>query len=285
MIGAALLAGGLLVAQGPQANTQGKAKSAVKAAPPDATQSPASRPRPKTVTPQTYTAAQVQAGELRFGGQCGFCHGRDAAGGEQGPDLTRSELVSQDLRSDKIGPVVRTGRVDAGMPSFPLNDADLTAITAFLHKQMDDAATLGGGRRSVEPEDLATGNAADGRAYFSGAGGCSGCHSATGDLAGIGRRYQGLTLLQRMLYPSGRPAPALPKATFTLPSGQTVIAPLSAEDEFTVTVMDPLSAPQTYQRNAVKVKIENPMSAHFDQLGKYTDAAMHNIYAYLETLK
>ena len=150
---------------------------------------------------------------------------------------------------------------------------------------MDEAATLGGGRRSVEPEDLATGNAADGRAYFNGAGGCSGCHSATGDLAGIANRFQGLTLLQRMLYPSGRPAPALPEAIFTLASGQTVIAPLTAEDEFTVTVIDPAGAPQTYQRSAVKVKIDNPMSAHFDQLGKYTDAAMHNVYAYLETLK
>jgi len=150
---------------------------------------------------------------------------------------------------------------------------------------MDQASILGGGRRSVEPEDLATGNAADGRAYFNGAGGCSGCHSATGDLAGVARRYQGLTLLERMLYPSGRPAPAPPKAIFTLASGQTVIAPLTAEDEFSVTVLDPLGAPQTYQRNAVKVKVENPMAAHFEQLSKYTDASMHNIFAYLDTLK
>ena len=88
-----------------------------------------------------------------------------------------------------------------------------------------------------------------------------------------------------MLYPSGRPAPAPPKAIFTLASGQTVVAPLTAEDEFTVTVLDPLGAPQTYQRNAVKVKIDNPMAAHFEQLGKYTDASMHNVFAYLDTLK
>jgi cytochrome c oxidase cbb3-type subunit 3 len=284
-MGAALLAGGLLIAQGPPPNAAGKGKNVAKAAPRDASQSPASQPRLKTLTPQTYTAEQIQSGELRFGAQCGFCHGRDAAGGEIGPDLTRSELVAQDVRGDKLGPLVRTGRVDAGMPAFPLSDADLTQIVAFLHRQMDEFATLGGGRRSVEPEDLATGNTADGRAYFNGAGGCSGCHSAVGDLAGIAKRYQGLTLLQRMLYPSGRPAPALPKAIFTLASGQTVVAPLTAEDEFTVTVMDPLGAPQTYKRTAVKVKIENPMAAHFEQLGKYTDASMHNVYAYLDTLK
>lgn len=284
LIGAVLLAGGLLLAQSPQPTTAGKAKTAPKG-PPDPSQSPAARPRPKTATAQTYTAAQVQAGETRFGAQCGFCHGRDAAGGEQGPDLTRSEVVSADVRGDKIGAVVRSGRVEQGMPAFPLSDADLTAITAFLHKQMDEAATLGGGRRSVAPEDLRTGNAADGRAYFNGAGGCSGCHAPSGDLAGIASRYQGLALLQRMLYPSGRPAPALPKATFTLASGQTVVAPLSGEDEFSVTVLDPLGMAQTYPKTAVKVKIDNPLSAHFDQLGKYTDTAMHNVYAYLETLK
>ncbi len=285
IVAAALLAGVLLMAQGPQANAQGKGKNVGKAAPRDASQSPASQPRLKTVTPQTYTAEQIQTGELRFGAQCGFCHGRDAAGGETGPDLTRSELVAQDVRGDKLGPLVRTGRVDAGMPAFQMSDAELIPIVGFLHRQMDTASTLGGGRRSVEPEDLATGNAADGRAYFNGVGGCSGCHSATGDLAGIARRYQGLTLLERMLYPSGRPAPAPPKAVFTLASGQTVVAPLTAEDEFTVTVMDPLGAPQTYQRNAVKVKIEDPMAAHFEQLGKYTDASMHNVLAYLDTLK
>jgi len=277
MIGATLLTAALLLAQAPQPD-QGKAKR-------DPKQSPASQPRLKTATPQTYTAEQIRAGELRFGAQCGFCHGRDAAGGEQGPDLTRSELIAQDVRGDKVGPLVRAGRVDAGMPSFKLSDSDLTAIVAYIHQQMDEASTLGGGRRSVEPEDLATGNAADGRAYFDGAGGCSRCHSATGDLKGIAARYQGLNLFQRMLYPSGRPAPAPPKAIFTLASGQTIVAPVTAEDEFTVTVMDPLGNPQTYQRNAVKVQIENPIVAHFEQLGKYTDASIHNVLAYLDTLK
>src|SRR5436190_13891496 len=119
MIGAAALAIGLLVAQVPQPNAQEKGKR-------DTTQSPASQPRLKTATPQTYTAEQIRAGELRFGAQCGFCHGRDAAGGEQGPDLTRSELIAQDLRGDKLGPLLRTGRVDAGMPSFKLSDSELT---------------------------------------------------------------------------------------------------------------------------------------------------------------
>ena len=273
MIGAAVLVGSLALAQAPSRSSR------------DSSQSPAAAPRPKEATAQTYPAAQIQAGEQRFAAQCGFCHGRDAAGGESGPDLTRSELVAQDVRGDKIRPLVRAGRPDAGMPSFALSDAELNSIVAFVHNQMDQFAKLGGGRRTVEPADLATGNAADGRAYFNGAGGCSQCHSATDDLAGIASRYRGLALLQRMLYPSGRRAPAPPKAIFTLESGQTITAPLVAQDEFSVTVLDPLGARQTYQRDAVHVKIDDPMAAHFTQLGKYTDATMHNVFAYLDTLK
>jgi cytochrome c oxidase cbb3-type subunit 3 len=86
-----------------------------------------------------------------------------------------------------------------------------------------------------------------------------------------------------MLYPSGNRDSAT--ATFLLPSGDKVVAPVAAEDDFSVTVLDPLGARQTYEKSAVKVKIEDPLATHFDQLGRYTDADMHNVYAYLETLK
>jgi cytochrome c oxidase cbb3-type subunit 3 len=171
------------------------------------------------------------------------------------------------------------------MPSFKLSDADVGAIVAFIHDQKTKSESLGGGRRSVTAEDLSTGDAAAGRRYFTGAGGCSGCHSPTGDLAGVAKRYEGLALLQRMLYPSGRPAPGRPKVTLTLASGQTLTAPLDNEDEFTIVILDARGTRQTYQKDGVKFKIDNPMSAHFEQLGKYTDSDMHNVFAYLETLK
>jgi cytochrome c oxidase cbb3-type subunit III len=251
---------------------------------PDPARSPASKSPPKTLTPQSYPVEQVRAGEGRFASECGFCHGRDAAGGETGPDLTRSQLVAEDARGDKLGPLIRAGRPEAGMPAFSLSDTDLGAIVAFIHDRKTQAETLSGGRRSVEPGDLTTGSAEAGKRYFEGAGSCSRCHSATGDLAGIATRYRGLTLLERMLYPSGRPAPKRPKATVSLASGQ-VSGDLISEDEFTIVVADSAGARQTYQKNAVKFTIDDPMSAHFDQLGKYTDDDMHNVFAYLDTLK
>lgn len=220
-------------------------------------------------------------GQTRFGDECGFCHARDAAGAESGPDLTRSVLVAEDLRGDKIGPLLRTGRVDKGMPAFDLNEAELGAIVAFIHDQKTKGEAVGGGRRNVDVSDLETGNAEAGQKYFSGAGNCSKCHSATGDLAGVGTRFRGLPLLQRMLYPTG----VRSKVTVTLASGETVTGAVSSRDEFTISVTDPAGATRTWPVNDVKFTIDPGMAAHFEQLGKYTDDDMHNVYAYLQTLR
>jgi cytochrome c oxidase cbb3-type subunit 3 len=247
-------------------------------------QSPASQRPPQTATPQSYPPEQVKAGEARFAAQCGFCHGRDTAGGETGPDLTRSILVAEDVRGDKIVPLLRAGRAEKGMPPFDLNEADLSAIVAFIHDQKTKAESLGGGRRGVDVSDLQTGNAEKGRLYFNGEGGCAACHSPVGDLAGLGSRIQGLPLLQRMLYPaSGRRTP--PKVTVTLPSGDIVTGALASRDEFSVALRDSNGKNQSWSTKEVKFTVDDPLSAHFDLLGKYTDDDMHDVYAYLMTLR
>jgi cytochrome c oxidase cbb3-type subunit 3 len=125
-----------------------------------------------------------------------------------------------------------------------------------------------------------------GARYFNGAGGCAGCHSPGGDFAKVAARYQGLELLQRLLYAGGRkPEPPRPTVTLTLRSGRTRVAPLASEDGFTIVVLEPSGAKHTYKKADVKFKIDNPMAAHFAQLAKYTDVDMHNVLAYLNTLK
>lgn len=247
----------------------------------------ASQAPPPTVTPQSYPPAQIEAGRSVFSAQCGFCHGRDTAGGESGPDLTRSTLVAQDVRGDKIAPMVRAGRVDQGMPAFRLGEADMAAIVAFIHDEKTKAASLVGNRRSVDVADLQTGNADAGKQYFNGAGGCSTCHSPAGDLAGVATRIQGLTLLQRMLYPTGRDAterrPA--KVTVTLPSGEAVTGRLAYRDEFTIALTEPSGRHRSWPTRLVQFTVDNPLDAHAEQLGKYTDEDMHDVLAYLQTLR
>jgi mono/diheme cytochrome c family protein len=247
--------------------------------------SPAALPPPATVTPQSYPPEQVRAGQPIFAAQCGFCHGRDAMGGESGPDLTRAPLVAADVRGDKIGPAVRNGLVDQGMPAFNLGDADLAAVVAFIHDQKTKAASLTGGRRGVDVTDLRTGNAEAGQTYFNGA--CARCHSPSGDLAGIANRLQGLTLLQRMLYPTAGngPAPRLAKVSVTRPSGETIAGTLAYRDEFTIALTDPAGAYRAFPTHQVKFTVDDPLQAHIEQLGKYTDDDMHNVLAYLQTLR
>jgi cytochrome c oxidase cbb3-type subunit 3 len=255
------------------------------------TMSPASQRPPETVTPQSYPPEQVAAGRTLFGAQCGFCHGRDAMGGETGPDLTRSQLVAEDVRGDKIGPLLHTGRPDKGMPAFNLSDADVASIVAFVHDSKKRVDSLEGNRRTVDVSDLQTGDAQAGQRYFNGPGGCTKCHSATGDLAGVATRYQGLQLLQRMLNPTGgrgrggAPAVSPVKVTVTLASGQTVAGTLAYRDEFTIGLRDADGWYRSWPTGAVRFTIDDPLEAHFDQLGKYTDTDMHNVLAYLDTLR
>jgi cytochrome c oxidase cbb3-type subunit 3 len=252
-------------------------------------QSPASQRPPQTLTPQTYPPELVLRGQTLFAANCGFCHGRDAMGGETGPDLTRSTLVAEDVRGDKITPLVHAGRIDKGMPPVNLPDADIAAIVAFIHDTKAKAESLEGNRRTVDVADLQTGNAQAGQQYFNGAGGCAKCHSPAGDLAGLASRLQGLQLFQRMLYPGGRgrggAPPATPTATVRLPSGETVTGKVAYRDEFTIAITDAAGYYRSWPMGKVKVTIDNPLEAHIAQLGKYTNDDLHNVLAYLQTLK
>lgn len=241
--------------------------------------------------PPSSPSPQVQAGQTLFAAQCAFCHGRDAAGGETGPDLTSSEIVEKDVGGNEIGTVVRSGRPDRGMPQFNLTDTDLAAIVAFLHDEKAKAESKPGRRRNVQPEDLQTGNAEEGKHYFNGAGGCAKCHSPTGDLASVANRLRGLALLERMLYPKPRksgPAdsPASPATVIvTLATGQTVTGKLAYQDEFVIGLTDSSGWYRSWFKGAVKFKVVDPLEAHSEQLGKYTDETMHNVLAYLQTLR
>jgi len=226
-------------------------------------------------------ATLVDSGQSLFQRDCAFCHGRDAAGGETGPDLTRSKLVGDDTEGSAIAPVVRSGRAGQGMPSFNFSIEEMSSLVAFLHSRKTKVEAQVGGRRDVDAADLQTGDAEAGKRYFNGSGTCSSCHSPTGDLAGIASRFRGLQLEQRMLYPED----ARSKLTVKLPGGQTVAGTLAYQDEFTVALRDTGGQYHSWSTDDVKFTIDAPAEAHVDLFGKYTDADIHNLMAYLQTLR
>src|SRR5579871_6311523 len=143
--------------------------------------------------------AAVDRGGKVFATQCAGCHGVTARGGPGAPDLLRSVLVLDDEKGILIAPVIRDGRPDQGMPKMNLPEAQIADIIAWLHVE-----TYAAGHRSTYAFlDVVTGDPKKGEAYFNSTGKCNTCHSVTGDLKGIGGRYEPFPLQSRWLQPRG----------------------------------------------------------------------------------
>lgn len=243
-------------------------------------------------TPDPNLAAQ---GRQLFQTNCSFCHGIDARGGAQGgPDLVTSQIVRQDVDGKQLGAFVRLGRPDKGMPAFNLSDDDVRKITAFLHDQIAAAGNVFGFGRGGNPNVILVGDAKAGETYFNGPGECTHCHSVTGDLKDIGSKYDPRTLQNSMVLPRGRGGffpqanrEVSVKVTVTPKSGPSLSGALISISDFDVTFIDGSGTRRTFAREGdePKVTIEDPLQGHIALLPKLTDKDIHDLTAYLVTLK
>jgi mono/diheme cytochrome c family protein len=232
----------------------------------------------------------VDRGAKLFATNCGGCHGVNAKGGPGAPDLIRSVLVLDDEKGILIAPVLREGRPDQGMPKPNLTEPQISDIVAWLHVQTYAADH----RATYTFLDVVTGDAKKGQAYFNGAGKCSACHSPTGDLAGVGKKYEPFALQSKWLQPrsprgatpSDSPRSAI-KVTVTPPSGQAVSGTLDHIDDFNVSLYDSAGEYHSFARDGAtpKVDLNDPLKTHRDLLAHYSDADIHNVTAFLVTLK
>lgn len=239
--------------------------------------------------------ASVERGATTFGSSCAFCHGGDARGA-QGPDLTRSLFVLNDVDGKVLGEFLQVGRPETGMPSFAqMPDAQRKDLASFLRMRASSEASR---RPAMNPASIVVGDPVAGEAYFNGVGGCRTCHSPVGDLKGVGGKYNPVILQGRMVNPrvitGGRRGAPPPKAVpiqvkVTLASGQPISGTLVSVDDFFVTLIDADGNRRTIERpigsNTPNVEISDPLEAHRQQMLKYTDEIMHNLVAYLVTLK
>jgi cytochrome c oxidase cbb3-type subunit III len=242
---------------------------------------PPAAPRPSgnmLISRAVPDPAAVERGQKLFSSNCGFCHGASAQGGDTGPDLVRSPLALDDERGDKIGPVILQGRPNKGMPAFHFAPDQIQDFAAFLRSRQQAAID----RNAYSILNIVTGDRQKGRAYFNGAGRCNTCHSPSGDLAGIAKKYDAVTLQSCFLYPGH----AVSQVTLTLPSGQSFSGTLDYMDDFNVAWRDTSGEYHSLSRDArLKVEVRDPLAAHAELLKQYTDADIHNLLAYLVTLK
>ena len=262
-------------------------------APPPAQTAPPARPRGggggfSNAFPQHAPGDQatIDRGKALYGVQCNFCHGSDARGGEGGPNLLRSELVLNDQNGELIAKVVQNGRGE--MPRLDLTNEQVSDIASYIH-----SFRVGGYDISrMTPPSIVVGNAASGEKVFQAK--CASCHSATGDLKDIASRYPDAKRLQNtFLMPGGGgrggrggAAPTATTVTVNLPGGK-VEGRLVRIDDFIVTLADADGLQHTFRRDGEtpKVELHDPLKPHRDMLPTYNDTDIHNLTAYLVTLK
>jgi cytochrome c oxidase cbb3-type subunit III len=232
-------------------------------------------------TRPAVNAAAADRGKSLYLQFCVNCHGALAKGTDRGPDLIRSIVVLHDHAGSELGPAL--GSLENHKRD--LSGDQVADLSEFLKQRVEETVR---NRNAVKPPNVLTGDANAGRAYFEAK--CATCHSATGDLAGIARKYEPVTLPQRFLFPrsGGRGAPPAKRVqvTVTAGTGPPVSGTLARIDDFNVSLRDASGEYRSFERGpGVKVEIDDPYAAHNRMLDEYRDTDIHNVVAYLETLQ
>lgn len=237
----------------------------------------------------------LDRGKATYGVSCGFCHGSDAAGGEIGPNLLRSSVVLQDQSGELIAPIVHGARADKGMPRVELTDAQIGDVAAWLHS-LKVASRTDPNENNI---DIVRGDAGAGEKYFQKT--CASCHSTTGDLKGFAAKMPTPKVLQQtwllpggaggrggfaQVQPTGVHVPPV-KVTVILPTGEKIDGLLTRIDDFYVGLTQTDGTLRGFSRmgQVPKVELHDPLAPHRELLHEYTDKDIHDVTAYLVTLK
>jgi mono/diheme cytochrome c family protein len=244
--------------------------------------------------------AGAERGKSVYIAECITCHGVKARGGDsslpqnqKGADLIRSLVVLRDRYGNGIGPFLAKGHpLQSGRPASSLKTQQVADLAHFLHQKVYNTLRTGS---ELQIQNVLTGDPKAGEVYFNGAGKCHTCHSATGDLKGIGRKYDPPTIQSKFLFPRavgfgrGRAAPVSAKpvtVAVTLLNGEVVEGVLHTLDDFNVALRDAQGNYRSFKITPeLKVVKHDPYAMHVTLLDQYTDKDMHDIVAYLETLK
>jgi cytochrome c oxidase cbb3-type subunit III len=266
---------------------------------------PASGQTPTPAHPHAFNSGEprpqedpavVAHGKALYGINCQVCHGPDLRGGDMGgPNLLRSQAALSDKHGENIIPIIQGARQAQGMPNIGLNNDDAGAVAAYVRSVIGTIGSQGKPPGEDKPLNIVIGDATRGQAYF--AAHCATCHSATGDLKDIATRFPEPRVLQtrwvtgaRTSAASGPGAQATVEITPT-PStggGPAVSGDLVHIDDFLVTVRLSDGTQRSFKRlgpTVPRIVVHDPLEKHREMLPTYTDENIHDVTAYLVTLK
>jgi mono/diheme cytochrome c family protein len=226
--------------------------------------------------------AAADRGRAVWAAQCINCHGTTARGTDKGANLVRSDMMWSDRYGSDLGPFLQKGHpTQSGAPSTDLSKTQVEELSHFIHQRLYDTLR---GSPIFNPQNVLTGNIKEGEAYFNGEGRCNTCHSVTGDLAGYGKTANPVNIQQRFIFPRARSQKLT--ITVTLANGAVVTGTPIHFDDFDVSLRDDKGEYHSWERSAaIKVVKNDPLKAHIELLDKITEKNMHDIVAYLESLK
>ena len=243
--------------------------------------------------------ALIARGRAAYDTECRSCHGPDLRGGEAGgPNLLRSQVMLNDRSGELLQPILE-GSHKARLSAAGLSPEDVRAVAAHIHSVLALAPGQGAPPPGPPVElKVLVGDAAAGARVFQAK--CASCHSVDGDLKGIGARDMSAAQLQNLWVAGGRGRPPSPgprpapmttrretTVMVTLPTGEKYEGRLERIDDFTVSLTQADGTPRSFRRTGAvpKVEVRDPLQDHRVLLPTYTDKDIHDVTAYLATIK
>jgi len=225
--------------------------------------------------------AAVARGVPIYQQNCSFCHGPQARGATA-PGLVTSDVVLADDHGEHLAPFLKTGRPEKGMPAFSqLSEQQRTDLAEFLHQQVEDIANRG----AYHLPNIAVGDAAKGETYVTGH--CMSCHTAA-TFAHIASKFRSSDQLQRSWIWPARPADNSLAITATVKTqqGATISGRVTQVSDFRITLVSADGQTHAIDRGpGVDVAMKDPLAPHQALVNSLRNDDMHNVTAYLETLK
>jgi cytochrome c oxidase cbb3-type subunit 3 len=231
----------------------------------------------------------VEKGKGIYENQCASCHSSDMRGVEnKGPNLLRSQDALTDRLGDNLIPDMLGKNPEMSTHQFDISSEDADAVAAYVRSLV---ALIGSQGRppgeSTRSPNILVGDAARGRQDFGAK--CASCHSVDNDLKGYANKLSSPKLLQASWLRGNHLGVSAPAVTVkvTEPGKPTIEGALIHVDDFLVTLKTHDESTVTIRRRGAlpKVEVHDPLEAHRNLLPVYTDSEIHDITAYLVTLK
>jgi cytochrome c oxidase cbb3-type subunit III len=230
------------------------------------------------ICPAQTLASKSSSGRRTFEAICASCHGLNGKGGERGPDIAgRLEIVK--LSDGQLFKILHDGKPQGGMPGFGgLGTAKLTEVLGYLRSLQ--------GKRATPAIALNVGN---GKEFFSGKGGCSGCHMVHGsggfigpDLSDYGATHSADDIRNAILDANKRPGFNKALAKATTKDGKQLSGLVRNEDNFSVQLQSLNGTFHLLEKSDLaELTFESAPLMPSDYGSRFTQVELKQVVAYL----